>query len=221
MNQPIKDRVRYELGQICNMAYGTGFNEVGEIQTSDGKLLKWAIRDSKAHEDWYFSITLAMALSAFVQQSAEEIAGGLARDLAERTHGPWRFMVVCGYINVYFEPRFIHEYIDYKEPLDWEALKALKGGTYAYYRLHTILKALKARGTVAKEDKILEQQLKEHPLHRLFNYPDISPRTSQNAEASWEKWINTIEDMTRLGYLRGLDREMETTLMEFLKACLN
>lgn len=234
MNQPIKDWVRQALGPICQRNYQTISSETGDIKTPEGKLLKWAIRDSKPHEPWVFSITLAMSLSSFVKETSEEIAQRLAQGLTEKNCESWVFKGQGGYINVYFEPRHIEDYLVGKEPPNWEILKEMENGPYAYYRLHIILKALEVRGVSAEktglrpefegkipnESEICKCPLNQHPLHELFNYPDMPVQASTASAEAWEKWLDTVVDMTRRGNLSSLDREMETLLMVFLKACL-
>lgn len=229
MNAQIKTWVRSQLANACVKFYGMNINmdtnlnaSLGEeIQTLEGRVLKWAIRDSKVHEPWDFSITIAMSLAATGKGSSEEIAETLSRYLTEESDGPWNFINMKGYINAYFSPQCLSDYFEGKEEINWEVLRKLKGGAYAYYRLTVIGQALEARGLSLPEGQMLKCFLKEHPLSLLFNYPEKSPANWVEGVPLWEKWLEDVGEMTRLGYLRNLNREMEEILLTFIKACLD
>lgn len=221
MNHNFKDWVRSQLGSACVSLYGMVLNGEGEIMTQEATLLKWAIRDSKAHEPWSFSITLAMNLAAAVKRPPEEIAEELMQYLRANTSGPWTFIGAKGYINVYFKPISLRDYIEGKDDFNWEGLEALKGGCYGKYRLQVMKRALEARGIVVVPEAILEKPLKEHPFKDLFNYPEKQPTAAAQSVEEWETWLSVVVDMTRLGYLRHLNPETEEILLTFIKACLN
>ncbi len=220
MSFSIKEWVRLETVEICKTAYGLASDLEGNLRNSDGNLFKWAIRDSKPQESWVFAITIAMGLASLVKQPPEEIAQVIADRLNHLSKPSWQFECAGAYINAYFVPEKVEDYFEDKEQPDWELLKQLNHGAYGYYRLEMIQKALEAKGVKVERASSVELDLKNHPLHKLFNFPELSPEGTEAGIKDWESWLESIGKMTALGDLRGLAPEIETELLIFIKACL-
>lgn len=221
MNGQSKEWVKQQLGQGCYSLYDMKLSDAGEILSPEGSFLKWAIRDGRFSDPWSYSVTIAMSLSALLKRPAEGIAEELADYLSKRAPSSWTFNSLNGYINAYFQPMCLSDFINGKEPFNWSVLKSLKNGNYAKYRLEVILRALEARGVGASSDSHLKTTLKEHPFGRLFDYPERSPEKGGLSSTVWEKWLDDVVQMTRQGLLRDLDLETEEILYAFIKACLN
>lgn len=221
MNQAAKSWVRLELENGCISLYGMGKNASGEMLTEEGKTIKWAIRDSKPHEPWAFSITIAMSLAAVLKRPAETVAAELAQYLSGHHLGPWAFVSVKGYINASFKPKCLRDYLEGKDKLNWDRLKDLRGGSYAYYRLKVLKQALEVRGLLSESDFILDKTIEGHPFDLLFNYPERQPVHGGEQLELWESWLNEVSALTRLGYLRNLNNATEEMLLAFINACLS
>lgn len=221
MNLLIKDRVKCQLEKGCFSLYGIGLDACGELVNREGKPLKWAFRDSKAHEPWSFSITIAMSLAPVVKRPAEVVAEELIFYLREKIAGPWRFCSAKGYINVYFKPKCLRDYLEDKEAFNWQALETLRDGSYVHYRLQVLQRALEARGVGWAAEDIWDRPLNEHGLSVLFDFPEKSNACEAQWVKPWEKWLTEVVGMTRVGHLRNLSTDGEEVLLSFIKACLN
>lgn len=220
MRASIKQWVSVKTIEICKEAYGLESDREGNLQSPEGKVIKWAIRDGKPQESWVFALTIAMGLSSAVNQAPEEIAQLIAGQLNNLGKSSWQFKCAGAYINAYFEPKRVEDYFVDKKLPDWERLKQLNPGSYGYYRLGMIEKSLEAKGVSFERSSSVEIDLKTHPLHTLFNFPDSGLNLLEKETEAWENWLDRVCKMTILGDLRGLTPEMETELFIFIKACL-
>lgn len=208
MNGDMKGWTRQTLEIIWVTTYGGRIDMEGNWITETGRFVKWELRDAKPGEPWQFSLTLAMALAGPLQEKPEVLAERLAAALTAQAPSGWVFGALGTYVNAYFEPRALKDYVKQDRRLKLADMQVLDGSGYVLYRLAVLKKALKARGVMPTG--LLEPLEKEvlKRFHSLFLLPQD--------EAECQRWFKEVSQLTVSGRLLDLSEAEKGALLGFL-----
>ncbi len=180
--------------------------------TESCRFVQWEIKNPRSQDTWAFSMTLALAVAGALEQNPQSLATTFASRLEALAEPGWHFIAESGYINAYFEPSCLEDYLRRGTGLDYEALSRVNGGAYATYRLRVINKAMEAKGVKALDRRT---HLEEGVINR---FSDIFVKP--NDDEGWEKWAKSVSKMTLEGKLRNLSGHEASALKAFIEASL-
>lgn len=208
MHESAKKFARETLTEIWVNTYSGHLDMEGNWIASNGRVVKWELRDGKAHEPWCFSISLAMGLAALLKASPQDIAEDLAEALSQKCSNGWSYQAVSGYVNAYFVPNSLADYGRAAFKVDFANLQSIEGAQYAQYRLEGIRKALISRGVKPFQ---LDEPLPESSL-LLWGDLFLIPQSEQE----WALWVKRVNQMTAEGRLIDLEPSAQSALLTFL-----
>lgn len=208
MHESAKKFARETLTGIWVETYSGHLDMEGNWIAANGRVVKWELRDGKAHEPWCFSISLAMGLAALLQASPQEIAASLAKELSQNCGNGWSYQAVGGYVNAYFAPNSLADYGQAAFKVDFAKLQSIEGAQYAQYRLEVIRKALICRGVKPFQ---VDEPL---PKSSLLLWGDLF--LIPQSEQEWTLWMKRVSQMTAEGRLIDLEPSAQSALLTFL-----
>lgn len=180
--------------------------------TESSRFIQWEIKNPRRQDAWAFSMTLALAVAGALESEAQVLAQKFARALEMSADPGWHFVAENGYINAYFEPSCLEDYLKRGVGLDYDALGKAPSGAYATYRLRVINKAMEVKGVKPLDRRA---HLEEGVINR---FGDLFTKPSD--DEGWEIWAKNVSKMTAEGRLRHMSPHEASALKAFIEASL-
>lgn len=211
MNEAVKDRALEKLKSLWVEHYKGKIDMEDNWITEGRRLITWEIKSPRKTDKWVFSIPLALPFGASIRCSPMPIAQHIAQVLSENTESGWQFVAENGYVNAYFTPRSLKDYLGERR-LNKEDLLLTDEGAYALYRLQMIEKSLRIKGTVPATQQTPMTSYMIEQFGPIFDLP-------QSGEAL-KKWASSVSKLTSEGRLIGLTEPDKALLLGFLEQAL-
>lgn len=208
MHDAVKSWVRAQLAGLWVSEYGGRIDMEGNWITEQGRVFKWELRAAKPQEAWQFSLSFCLALAAMRQESPVQLAEGLAKRLTADAPLGWTFEALNGYVNGYFRPHCLRDYLRKGFSVAKDLPLELEEAPYAVYRLQMLQKSLRVRDIQPLD---LDAPIPKACLER---FSEVFLRPDQPEE--WRKWCQFIHRMTVEGKLINLDETCQSVLLAFL-----
>ncbi len=208
MHDAVKAWVSKQLATLWVSEYGGRIDLEGNWITENSRAFKWELRAAKPHEAWQFSLSFCLALAAMRQESPVLMAENLSKRLTEEAPLGWAFEALNGYVNGYFRPHCLRDYLRKGFSLAKDLPEALEEGCYAVYRLEMLQKSLIARSVQPVD---LDAPIPKACLER---FSELFLRPDQPEE--WRRWCLFVHRMTAEGKLIDLNETCQGVLLAFL-----
>jgi hypothetical protein len=208
MHAVVKKWVRTKLAELWVKEFSGRIDMEDNWIADTGRVVKWEIRDAKAHESWQFSITLGMTLGSIFKEAPDKWARFISEKLSEEAPVGWTFEPTNGFVNAYFKPYCLKDYLGSGFKLEVDIASNIAERDYAIYRLRIIQKSLIARGV---QPSLLEEPIETVCLDR-FAELFLPPETKEESQL----WCKRVHHLTTEGKLIGLEVSSQSTLLAFL-----
>lgn len=211
MHEAVKEKVIDQLKKLWVEHYQGKIDMEDNWITEGRRLITWEIKSPKKTDKWLFSIPLALPFAASLKESPTPIAQHIAEVLNAQAEAGWQFIAENAYVNGYFTPNNLRDYLGSRRLLK-EELLLTDEGAYALYRLEMIYQSLVVKGVKpAGEESVLTPTLLERFDHILQLPTSALERL---------KWAQAIGKLTSEGRLIDLSSEDQSLLMGFMECVI-
>lgn len=205
MYEAVIERSRAQLASLWTSQWGGRIDMEDNWIGEGSRFVSWEVKVPRAQDTWAFSMTLALVYGGISQKKPQELAIAICDYLNPLAEAGWHFKAENGYINAYFEPTKLIDYLRRFQAIN----RGLLSGSYGLYRLAVIRQALESRGILPAPDDCSLCEDTERRIGELL----IAPESDED----WKKWIKRVEALTSEGKLFGMQVETEAVLLSLIK----
>lgn len=205
MYEAVIERSKAQLASMWTAEWGGRIDMEDNWIAEGSRFVSWEIKTPRPQDAWAFSMTLALVYGGISQRNPQQLAQLICDCLNPQTEAGWHFKAENGYINAYFEPTKLSDYLRRFGPIN----RSLLSGTYGLYRLAVLRQALESRGLTPASSEVSLSEDTEGRLGELLIAPE--------SDADWKRWIKRVEQLTAEGKLRGMQQDTAQVLLALIK----
>lgn len=205
MYEAVIERSKAQLASLWTAQWGGRIDMEDNWIAEGSRFVSWEIKNPRAQDAWAFSMTLALVYGGISQKNPQQLAQTLCDYLNPQAEAGWHFKAENGYMNAYFEPTKLSDYLRRFSPVN----RSLLTGVYGLYRLAVLRQALESRNVMAASNEMSLSEDTEKRLGELLIAPE--------SDADWLRWIKKVEQLTAEGRLYNMAKETEQVLLALIK----
>lgn len=205
MYEAVIERSKNQLASLWTSQWGGRIDMEDNWIAEGSRFVSWEVKTPRTQDNWAFSMTLALVYGGISQRNPQILAQSICDYLNPLAEAGWHFKAENGYLNAYFEPTKLSDYIRRFGPIN----RGLLSGAYGLYRLAVLRQALESRGV---EPASLDSSISEDTETRLGELL-VAPESSED----WKRWLKRVEALTLEGKLHNMNKETEAVLLCLIK----